>query len=612
MGVLHRFEHAGRRYVIDQETCFCFECDAVSWDVLEHYPDTPPNRIRHLLADRHDPKVVEEVLGELSWLRASKSILQPPDVKQQYEGLARGEGLRELVLLSPAPDRIAEGTALLFARAGAEQTLRLELRWESALPPGLDGILRACAAAFRTATIAGKSLQIRVRVDALVLGRTPQDLAGHRLAVAVEAESAEDLSTRVEALAKGGLDHLGRMAKALHDPAPRGRIVLEPGHADLAGAVACLDQAGFAIIELEVERALARPGGTDAGALLEGLREAAVYYAERLLAQHYFRLDPIAGLFWRIHNGTPIDRHDPAGVGLLCVAPQGDLFASPDFAERGAPRLGRIDGDALDEAARGPYLDLGVRTTPECMRCWARHLCGGGSSAVHAARTGQPTRPDPAWCDAQRAWLQTAVAAFSLLSAQGVNFSRVYQNLTPQPRPSLWTLAKAAFRMQIGMRPLAEADAPLLARWESWNDAAYFTAAERGMMIATRYDREMDALHPSAFEHEFLLLRRDGQPMGLLRLRPESAPGAARLWIYLRDEKDYTSEPVRRSFRHLLGEAAKGQQLRRLVVPVGPAEAPLAEFLAAAGFTLEGEQREALYLHGRYHNLRIYGVTLGE
>lgn len=613
MPALHRFEHAGRRYVIDPETCFCFECDAISWDVLEHYPDTPANRIRHLFSERHDPKEVEEVLGELAWLRSSKSILQPVDVKQQFEGLGKTEGLRSLTLIAPTAERVERGAALLLARSGEAQELTLELRW-AAPPPRheLPRIAAACAGAFALAEMAEKTLRVRARLEGVAPARADASLAGHRLSVAVEAGAADDVESRLARLADAGAERLDRIAKALHTPAPIGRVILEPGHAAFSGAVAALDKAGFAVIEVDVERALARDAGLDAAALLGGLREAAVYYAERLLAQHYFRLDPIAGLFWRIHNGTPLERHDPSGSGALCVAEDGGLYADAASAEAGARRLGSLEGGGLDAAERGPYLDLGVRTTPVCMGCWARHLCGGGTAAVHAARSGAVNAPDPAWCDAQRAWLEAAVAAFSLLSSQGVNFTRVYQNLTPQPRPSLWAMAKAAFRMQVGLRPLAEADAPLLAKWENWNDAAYFTASERGLMLATRYDREMDALHPSPYEHEFLLLRRDGAPMGLLRLRPEPVPGAARLWLYLRDERDYAAEGVRRSFRHLLGEAAKGQELRRLVAPVGPGEAGLAAFLEAAGFALEGVQREGLYLHGKYHDLRMYGVALRE
>jgi len=96
--LIHRFDVDGRHFAIDPETCFCFECDDISWDVLAHYPHMPANRILNELGDRYDAKELNEVIGELEWLRSSKSILQPPkldDFHKQFEfqrGLRRGGG----------------------------------------------------------------------------------------------------------------------------------------------------------------------------------------------------------------------------------------------------------------------------------------------------------------------------------------------------------------------------------------------------------------------------------------------------------------------------------------------------------------------------------------
>jgi uncharacterized protein len=607
---LHRFEHAGKRYVIDPESCFCFECDAISWDVVALYPHTPANRILHLLAEKHNRRELEEVLGELSWLRAAKSILQPPDLKETYTGLTREASLQRLVLFQPDAAMLSAGAHLLLARAQETQDLTLELRWNGTLPAHRDALATAARDALRLAGLAGRRLTLVARVDAIPLAKADRAFEGHSFAVAVDLGKEEEIAGRLDRLHKSGLNHLGRLAKALHDPAPIGRIIVQPGHANYAATVPALDTAGFGIIEVDLDSAFAANPQLDPSAMLATLRDVALYYAQRLLKHHYFRLDPIADLFWRIYNGTPIQRHDTAGTALMAVAADGGLYPAPAYVGRLPFRLGGLQDPTLRAEVRGPFLDLGVPTTPACMRCWARALCGGGTASTHLALGGAMQPPHAAWCDAQRTWLQTAIAAFSLLSSEGVQFARVYQNLTPQPRPSLWALAKAAFSLQIGMRPLGEADAPLLAKWEAWSEAAYFTYTESGLLMATQYDREMDALHPRPFEHEFFLLRRDGTPMGLLRLRPESSPGSAKLWIYLRDPAGYASEAVRKSFRFLLEEAATKQSIRRLIVPVGPREDALATFLLATGFALEGTQREALYLHGKYEDVRHYGRAL--
>ncbi|MBM3290784.1 MAG: hypothetical protein FJY92_11595, partial [Candidatus Hydrogenedentes bacterium] len=61
---LHRFIEGDRRFAIDPETCFCFECDEISWEVLEYYPHASATRIFHLLGERYSTKELEEVIGE--------------------------------------------------------------------------------------------------------------------------------------------------------------------------------------------------------------------------------------------------------------------------------------------------------------------------------------------------------------------------------------------------------------------------------------------------------------------------------------------------------------------------------------------------------------------
>jgi len=136
---LHRFEKDGRYFAIDTHTCFCFECDHISRDVLAYYPHEPVNRIYHLLKDKHPRKDLEEVIGELEWLRVTKAILTPQDDQAFLEQATRSGGLRQLVL-SCQPTRedcetLSRAGLLLLARSGAEKTLTLTLSFgETSLP----------------------------------------------------------------------------------------------------------------------------------------------------------------------------------------------------------------------------------------------------------------------------------------------------------------------------------------------------------------------------------------------------------------------------------------------------------------------------------------------
>jgi RimJ/RimL family protein N-acetyltransferase len=209
--------------------------------------------------------------------------------------------------------------------------------------------------------------------------------------------------------------------------------------------------------------------------------------------------------------------------------------------------------------------------------------------------------------------MAAAVAAFSVLSSEGVNFTRIYQTLTPTskklPGLSMFSMLRAAMSLSIRMRPVEESDAAMLVQWENWNSASYFLFTERGSFVATRYEREMDALHPQSIDQEMVLTRKDGTPFGLLKVRPEKGLQTATAWVYFRKEADFISADVRKGLVFLLKQAGQQQGLRRITVPAADYEEALQRFLESSGFNREGTLREALYLHGTYRDVHVYGVT---
>jgi len=630
--LLHRFEHDGRRFVIDPETCFCFECDAISWDVLEFYPKSTAQYILHRLQDQHPRKELEEVIGELEWLRSCKSILPALKQEEMAKAFEIERGLKQLTVCIPngasaaeTPKRWFAGTApakpewfpgwmpkmapLLMARSGAQKELTLEFRFgENPFAPGVFGGI--CADALQMAQMAGKNLTVSLHM-LIRSKKNPEALADHVISAAIELRHPvdPDATLREWAAALGDLNALARILRA-GKPGVSGRVVLTPRDAAFTPAVKALHEIGFPVIEIDLDSAFAARSAEEPSALFQGLQETAVYYAQCLLKQQYFRLDPIAPLFLRIYHGTPQPRSDGTGLYEWAVDEKGDVYPSIHLMGRETLNAGSVASGTINEELLTRFDDVGALTTAPCRRCWARNLCGGGACAVHQALSGDWRQPFEPWCQAQRLWMERAVAAFNLLSAQGVNFTRMYAHLGQTVKPSLFQLARAAFRMSIGLRPIEESDAEWLTRWENWNEAAYFTFNESGMLMATKYDREMDSLHPRGFEQEFILIHKNGAPFGLMKIRPERLPETAMAWLYMKSDTDYASETVRKSFRNILKELSGQQQLTRLFVPVGPFEDPLADFLQAIGFEPVGALREAFYLHGQYHPIRCFRTVL--
>jgi radical SAM protein with 4Fe4S-binding SPASM domain len=436
-------------------------------------------------------------------------------------------------------------------------------------------------------------------------------LNGHTLAAGIEFQDAAAMLAHIRTFAGAGEATLSRWAKIIQPAASgvTGRIVARPNHPAFGGVVQELDRAGFTHIELDMNGAYVANRNLDPRSMLEGMSQSAVYYAQQLLQHRYFRLDPIAALFWRIYSGSPVQRSDPVGTNELAVDETGAIYPCWNMAGVEDLRIGSVADGTFNEEKVRRFEDVGALTTRECIGCWARNLCGGGNAAVHRVLTGSFRRPHEPWCDAQRSWMAAAVSAFQLLSSAGVHFDRIYKTLGRGEKPSLFSLARAALTLTIGVRPIQEADAEMLTKWENWNDAGYFTFTDSGVLLATKYDREMDALHPRGIEQELLLVRKDGEPFGLLKVRPELSEGIARAWIHMRNEGDYASDSIRKGFRAILKEASGQQAIRRLLVPVSAKERGLAGFLESVGFAHEGTLREAMYLHGVYHDITLYGIA---
>lgn len=642
--LIHRFEHAGRRFAIDPETCFCFECDEISWDVLAYYPETPVNLIHHQLGGKHSIREINEVLGELEWLRATKSIVprfKKEDLQKQFE-LERGLKRIAVCLPPPAPQQTVakkrwfgrnvavvsnaareigrEAVALLLNRSGMQTQLQVEFIETRALQQP-DLIAELCAHALKAAGLSGKQITAAVRIVEPELGKLPQVLDGHAISARLEFLPTSDVRTHVRTFADTRMDSLARLAKALQPSAEgvTGRVIVRPGHPHFGKVVETLVNEGFTTIELDLDGAYVARPDLNPHEMLQGLGESAVYYAQCLLQQRYFRLDPIAALFLRIYEGAPLPRSDWAGTNELAIDASGDVYPCRLMLGIEGFRLGSLTAGDIREDALRRFDDVGAATTGPCRSCWVRNLCGGGAAAVHYALTGSFRRPHLPWCEAQRAWMSAAVSAFNTLSSAGINFTRIYGVITRAAKPSLFTMVRTAFRMPIAMRPIEEGDAAMLTKWENWTEAAYFLFTETGLLLATKYDREMDSLHPQGVEQEMMLIRRDATPLGLLKLRPNGFPNAAMVWVYLRKEADYADQDIRKGFRNLLKEAAgiqtdaAGQSaLRRIIVPALESEKGLQAFLEATGFEKAGVLREAVYIHRQRTAVALYAIDLDQ
>ncbi len=610
---IHRFTREGRRFAVDVETCFCFECDDITSDVLDLYPHEPVNRIYSLLGPKHDRVVLGEVIGELEFLRATNSILPNRNRAEMERWLRIERGVRTLTVdlrgISKGqawdnfdtPETIV---AFLLGASNAADKLSLELLVDAASCADLDAsaIANWKETADRLGQLSGKRIAGYFTVADPQLSGLTEPLRVHGLGLRWPLDDAEPREILENLKHRGRLDQLAKSGA---------EVTLVVRGASFLEAVRALRDAGFSQITLDLRRVFIEDPRFDPAQLVGELSRTAAYYADCLQRHDYFRLEPFAELFRQIHRGEPRKRRDDSGTYALAVDTQGRVVPGLDFPRSPEFVFGAFgESSAIDAHAMRRFDDVGSETTAACRQCWARNVCGGGYAAVHHALTGSIRTPSEAWCAMQREFLEGVVAAFNQLASAGVSFERIYGQLgRTAAKPSLFQLARAAFRSDIGIRPLQEADAEMLRNWESWNRSAYFLLNERAIFIGSVYEREMDATHPATDHFEMMIVRKGGVPLGLLKVRPQKT-GLAEAFLYFRDASAYDSGGVARSLRALLKDAAAGHTLRRIATPAAPWEDSLRRFLEKCGFERWGVQRDALFTKGNYHDVTIYGADV--
>ena len=609
---LHRFRIGDKHFVIDPTTCFCFECDHISWDVLEYYPQEPINRIYHLLQGKHPRKELEEVVGELEWLRVTKAILVAPKDEDLLKEAAETPDLQRVVVdaaagVEPLVSRITAAGNILLAGSGKNTDLQLVLACHDDCLECDENVASSLNALKQAARLMGKKLNLVIRLPLQEAQKT-NDAVQYGVESTLKEDA--DIVAAVRDVSALSMIKFKKLADALQrlSCTVRNVLVACPRNERFEGLLKTLYEAGFRDVLLDIPGLYAQCPDLDPNEAARSLQENVAWYGQHLLQGRQFRVEPFVALFDAVHQGKPIRRMDNAGCGELAVDSDVNVYPSYDFLQQKKYVLGTLHEGDRDKDVTQLFEALGVNRIPVCLSCWAQSLCGGGHAIIHWRQTGNPRTPDATWCDAQRQWLAHLIDTFNTLVSSGVNFSHVTSAMTPAAsKMSWWKAAKTAYEMRIIPRPLQEQDAAWLVKWANWNTAAYFVCNESGLLLASQYDREMDALHPRGIEQELVLTRTNGTPCGLLKIRPDmKIKGLAWAWLYMQDKKSYGESGVRRALRTLLSETRKGQGMGRILIPVTDSETELAACLEYLEFQSLGIQRQALYLHNEYQDITIY------
>ena len=111
--------------------------------------------------------------------------------------------------------------------------------------------------------------------------------------------------------------------------------------------------------------------------------------------RHYEKI--LEKLCWAEHKATECG----AAKGYVTVSPDGTIYACH---REGDTEVGHL-AYGFDEEARYKWLDNRFYGKP-CIKCWARHICGGGCryNAIHC--NGDIKKPDTVGCFFMKTWIK--------------------------------------------------------------------------------------------------------------------------------------------------------------------------------------------------------------
>jgi uncharacterized protein len=114
--------------------------------------------------------------------------------------------------------------------------------------------------------------------------------------------------------------------------------------------------------------------------------------------------------FLRFETQIPNKTYCGAGSTYFVLDAKNDVYPCHWMVGDLSKKIGDLSG--LDKARQSQWLSQKV-WSPDCHKCWAKNICGGGCAYVHAhSSNGNVSTPDPLFCERTREQIQFCMDYF--------------------------------------------------------------------------------------------------------------------------------------------------------------------------------------------------------
>jgi uncharacterized protein len=409
-------------------------------------------------ADRYDRKQVLEALGELRDIRAVRLTGLPGETwKAPPLHLPPLPFPQKSLVLNVANDcnlgcsycfasqgdygtprrMMNEETArrsvdFLLAGAGEQESVTLVFFGGEPLM-NLGLIRRTVAYAAEAAAKAGKRIEFTMTTNATFLTTEVIDfLSENRIGVSVSIDGPKKYND-LRRTYKNGLGSYDNVRPRILELLRRHKTRPVAARATLTHGVTAVEECFWHLKEMgfhEVGFAPVTSSTQEDYALtpeelwkvLEQFQRLSELYVKLAMRNEYLGFSNLSNLLAELHNGISKNYPCGAGLGLLGVGADGDLYLCHRFSESREHRLGSVQ-EGLDTERQSDFLRRAhLNRKVSCSECWVRHLCAGG--CYHEAQThyGSLYRANAHYCEWIRSWIDLGLRCYAQISGENPEF----------------------------------------------------------------------------------------------------------------------------------------------------------------------------------------------
>ncbi len=147
--------------------------------------------------------------------------------------------------------------------------------------------------------------------------------------------------------------------------------------------------------------------------VLGEFRQLSDKYVEEALENRHLGFSNVSNVLSELHAGVVKAYPCGAGLGLLGVGVDGDLFLCHRFSESKEHRMGSVH-EGLDAAKQEQFLrQAHLSRKSGCQVCWVRHICSGGCHHEAYTRHGALHEPNAHYCEWIRTWIDLGLDCYA-------------------------------------------------------------------------------------------------------------------------------------------------------------------------------------------------------